>query len=197
MTRAAFKPLSYKRCIDALLAEHGGTRFNGTIFININVTNCQKPSKKSSLHNRQGFLNQDWMLFSLSEQSCSSHPFRMLTSSHLFFRLPVNTSLFYYEGGEPKCREKTKDFCQCLTVDGRVSSNCNFANIADRPEYKRTGWTVLESPGSERCRRRKKRSTSSDISLPNDSKSMFYVYDPTPLPRVNTTWPTALGKTQN
>ncbi len=105
--------------------------------------------------------------------------------------------MFYYEGGEPKCREKTKDFCQCLTINGKLSSNCRFANIADRPEYKRTGWTVLESPGSERCRRRKKRSTSSDISLPNDSKSMFYVYDPTPLPRVNTTWPTALGKTQN
>ncbi len=112
-------------------------------------------------------------------------------------RLPLGGSLFYHEGGEPRCREKAKDFCQCLTINGKLSKNCRFANIADRPEYTRTGWIELEPPGVGNCGGRKRRSTSSDISLPNDSRAMSYVYNPTPLPRVTIRWPTASGKTQS
>ena len=92
-----------------------------------------------------------------------------------------------------------KHYCTCEErCCGKRQVNCDFKGFAKRPKYKKgkKSWKDLNFPGGKHCGRRKRRSTSDNIILPDDEADLTdYVYNPAPIPVVNPTWPTPLGKT--
>ena len=92
-----------------------------------------------------------------------------------------------------------KHYCTCEeTCCGKRKIKCDFTGYQKRPKY-RTGrkwWRDLTFPNAKHCGRRKRRSTSDKIVLPDDDEDLFsYVYDPAPLSLVVPKWPTPSGKT--
>ena len=92
-----------------------------------------------------------------------------------------------------------KHYCTCEErCCGKRQVKCDFKGFAKRPKYKKgkKTWRDLNFPGGKHCGRRKRRSTSDDIILPDDEADLTdYIYDPAPIPVVTPTWPTPLGKT--
>ena len=122
-----------------------------------------------------------------------------------FSRLAPGHSMFYYKGGPRKCNAKrAKHYCTCKEFCcGRQPSrqiNCDYTGYAQRPKYIQgmKGWKKLNFPGAEHCGKRKRRSTSSEIILPDDDSELEdYMYNPDP--NLNVTapiWPTNTGKTE-
>ena len=119
---------------------------------------------------------------------------------HSFIRIPTGQSLFYYRGGPSKCRAKrVKHYCTCEErCCGKRQINCDFRGYQKRPKYTngKKFWRDLNFPGGKHCGRRKRRSTTDQIVLPDDDENLMqYLYDPEQISPMVPQWPTPKGKT--
>ena len=115
-------------------------------------------------------------------------------------RIPTGKSLFYYRGGPRKCRsERVKHYCTCEErCCGKRQINCDFTGFQKRPKYRngKKFWRNLNFPGGKHCGKRKRRSTTDQIVLPDDDEDLLqYLYDPEQITPVVPQWPTPKGKT--
>ena len=118
----------------------------------------------------------------------------------------MGKSLFYYKGGPKKCHaQRIKYYCTCqgCTCNGccgnKRTVKCDYSSFAKRPKYRvgTQGWKNLNFPGGKHCGKRKRRSTSDDIILPDDELELGdYVYNPGNITARVPTWPTPTGKSE-
>ena len=121
--------------------------------------------------------------------------------NHFLFvpRMQVGRSLFYYRGGSSKCKNSKTAYCDCsLPASSTSKPVCKkYASIYQQTEFEQSyrGWKELRHPNAQKCAKRKRRSSSNVVTLPDDNDALDYVYDPKPLRNVTVSWPTKSGKT--
>eukprot|EP00795_Rhopilema_esculentum_P008755 gene8755-14781_t len=115
------------------------------------------------------------------------------------WKMQLGRSLFYYRGGSSKCMNSKTAYCDCSLPAGSTSKPVckKYTSIYQQTEFEQSyrGWKELRHPNAQKCAKRKRRSSSNVVTLPDDNDALDYVYDPKPLRNVTVSWPTKSGKT--